>query len=100
MTIDAALAVVVSAAVQPLAEELRELRGQIAALQAASPSRYVNLVQAAELLGISTQTARAMCERGDLRYRRAGRRILVEAGSLRVRSPGEIVVLARAARGR
>ena len=99
MSLDTALAEVVGAAVAPLAEELRAVRTELAALRAASPSQWVSQARAAELLAVSTQTITAMARRGDLVSRRAGRRILIDAASLRPATPERIAELADKARG-
>jgi len=52
-------------------------------LEQALPPRMISIAEAVDLMGISTQTARAQCERGAWRWQKCGRRILVDASSLR-----------------
>lgn len=98
MSLDEALAAAVERAVAPLVARIETLTTEVAALRAASPSQWVSQQRAAELLGVSVQTIAAMAGRGELVTRHAGRRVLVDAGSLRPRDPGEVARLARAAR--
>lgn len=98
MTLDAALTAVVSAAVAPLAAELRGLRAEVAALRAASPSKWLSQQRAAELLDVDVQTIRAMRDRGELVFRKAGRRIVIDSASLKPADPAEISRLAAEAR--
>ncbi len=96
--IDEALAAVMRAELAPLAAEIRELRGELEALRAVSPSQWVSVARAAELLGVSTQTIPAMAGRGEIVIRHAGRRVLVDVASLRGHSRDEIAAFARRAR--
>ena len=98
MNLDDALAAVVATAVAPLAAEIRELRGEVQALRAVSPSQWVSVARAAELLGVSTQTIPVMAGRGEIVIRHAGRRVLVDVVSLRGHGRNEIARLAREAR--
>jgi len=50
---------------------------------ASLPPAYVSQQQAAERMGVSVQTVRAMCDRHEVIWRRCGRRIVVDAASLR-----------------
>jgi hypothetical protein len=59
----------------------------------------LSLADAARALGVDTQTARVMCDRHELTWRRCGRRIVVDAGSLRPTDPVTVCQLARKARG-
>lgn len=78
--------------------ELREVRAELAAVREALPSRWLNLGEAAELLGVDARTVSAMAKRGELVTRRAGRRVLVAASSLRPVDAAAIAALAAEAR--
>jgi excisionase family DNA binding protein len=95
--IDAALAAVVVEAMAPLVSELRDLRATVEALR---PPQFISVDEAAKRLACSIQTVTAMCKRGELAHRRAGRRLLIDGNSLRPVSPDDIATLARTARGR
>ncbi len=97
MNLDAALAEVVREAQAPLIAEIRELRALVEELR---PAQWLSVDEAAKRLGCSTQTVTAMCARGELTHRRAGRRLLIDGNSLRPVSPDDIATLARTARGR
>ena len=61
-------------------------------------SQRVRRLLAAKALGIDSRTILAMAARGEIITRRAGRRVLVDAASLRPPSREQIAELARAAR--
>lgn len=94
--LDAALAAVVSEAMAPVVTELRELRAAVDALR---PPQFISVDEAAKRLDVSTQTITAMCKRGELAHRRAGRRVLIDAASLRPTDPATVARLVREARG-
>lgn len=98
MTVEDALAATVSQAVAPLVAAIRELRAEVAALRSVSPPQWLSQIRAAELLGCSVQTVAAMGRRGEVVTRHAGRRVLVDAASLRGQGENEIARLARQAR--
>jgi hypothetical protein len=100
MTLDTALAEVVGAAMAPLAEQIDRLASEVAALRAATPSQWISQARASELLGISVQTVTAMGRRGEIVTRKAGRRVLVDARSLRPATPEKVATLACEARRR
>ena len=81
-----------------LIAEMRAARAELAAVRECLPPRMLSLADAAHALGVDTQTTRAMCDRHELTWRRCGRRIVVDAGSLRPTDPAQIAMLARAAR--
>jgi excisionase family DNA binding protein len=95
MTIDAVLAAVVSEALAPVVTELRELRATVEALR---PPQFISVDEAAKRLDVSTQTITAMCKRGELVHRRAGRRLLISAASLKTPDPATVARLAAEAR--
>lgn len=98
MTLDAALAAVVVEAVAPVLAELRAARAELAEVRASLPPRMISLADAARALAVDVQTARAMCDRHQLTWRRCGRRIVVDAASLRPVDPATVATLAREAR--
>ena len=101
MTLDAALAEVVGAAVAPLAGEIRELRAEVAALRAVSPPKYGTVKDAARILGVSDQTIRRKAELGEIVSTRIGRSVRIDLSRLRpTTDPMEIAELAREARRR
>jgi hypothetical protein len=89
-----------SADVAELLVELRAVRAEVAALSARLPSAqpWISLRAAAERLGVDPRTITAMGERGELVTRRAGRRVLVDAASLRPTARATVQALADAAR--
>jgi excisionase family DNA binding protein len=95
MTIDAALAAVVVEAMAPLVSELRDLRATVEALR---PPQFISVGETARRLSCSTQTIIAMVKRGELVHRRAGRRLLVSAESIRPVDPATVARLSREAR--
>ena len=98
MSIDAAIAEAMAAALAPVLEELQALRAEVTEVRACLPPRFVSLKDAAKALGIDSRTILAMAARGEIVTRRAGRRILIDAASLRPPSREQIADLARAAR--
>jgi hypothetical protein len=58
----------------------------------------ISLADAVRALSVDVQTARAMCDRHELVWRRCGRRIVVDAASLRPADPAAVATLARIAR--
>jgi hypothetical protein len=92
------LAAEVSTALAPVLSELREVRAELAEVRASLPPRMLSLADAARALACDPQTVRAMCERGELVWRRCGRRVLVDSASLRPPSSAQIAQLARQAR--
>jgi excisionase family DNA binding protein len=66
---------------------------------ASLPSQWISLKDAAERMGCDPRTVTSMIERNEIIGRRAGRRVLVDASSLRPKSREEISTLAAAARG-
>ena len=98
MSIDAAIAKAMAAALAPVLEELQALRAEVTEVRACLPSRFVSLKESAKALGIDSRTILSMAARGEIITRRAGRRVLVDAASLRPPSREQIAELARAAR--
>jgi excisionase family DNA binding protein len=87
------IASAVSEATAPLVREVRELR----AVVAAKSSKWVSRADAAEALGVSTDTISRRCADGSLRSRKLGRsvRVLLESPA----TEDQISVLAAEARG-
>jgi hypothetical protein len=65
---------------------------------AALPSQWLSLKKAAGLMGCDPRTVVAMGERGDIVTRKAGRRVLIDAASLRPTNPADVAAAAREAR--
>jgi hypothetical protein len=80
-------------------EELRAARAELAEMRASLPPRFVSLKEAAEVLGVDPRTVSAMAARNEVVTRRCGRRIVVDAVSLRPTDPASVARLAREARG-
>jgi excisionase family DNA binding protein len=95
MSLDESLRSLVAAEVGPLVERIDRLTAIVEELR---PPKWLSVDEAAKRLGCSTQTVAAMCKRGDLVHRRAGRRVLISSESLRPTDPAQIAMLARAAR--
>jgi hypothetical protein len=98
MTFDNVLAEVVSAAVAPLADEIRELRATVEALRAASPSRLVTVAELVRLGYGSPATVRRRIADGTIRCVRHGRSVRVDLASLRPTDPTTVTALAIEAR--
>jgi excisionase family DNA binding protein len=98
MSIDAAITEAAAVALAPVLAELRAVRAELAEIRAVLPPRFVSLKEAAELMGVDPRTIVSMGERGECRTRRAGRRVLVDAASLRPPSREQVAELARTAR--
>ena len=96
--IDAALAAVVANAMAPVVSELAGLRADLAEVRASLPPRMLSVREAARAMGVSTQTITAMAKRNEIASRRAGRRLLISAVSLRPTDPARVAELAREAR--
>jgi excisionase family DNA binding protein len=77
---------------------VRAIRAELAEVRATLPPRMLSVAEAAERMGVSTQTIAAMGRRGDIVTRRAGRRVLVDAASLRPTDPATVARAAREAR--
>jgi excisionase family DNA binding protein len=100
MSLDASLAEIVAAAILPLAEEVRGLKAEVAALRAASPPRYGTVADAARILLCSEQTVRRRIDAGEIPSTRVGRAVRVDLTALRPPDPAMVADLAREARGR
>ena len=74
-----------AADIAELRVELREVHDLLGEIRKALPPRMISVAEAAKALAVDPQTVRAMCKRGDLAHRRAGRRLLIDAASLRAR---------------
>ena len=88
----------VTVALVPVLEELRQVRLELAEVKASLPPRFVSLKEAARAMGVDTRTIAAMAARGELVTRRAGRRVLVDAASLRPLAREMVAELVREAR--
>jgi hypothetical protein len=88
----------VSTALAPVLAELHAVRAELADVRASLPPRFVDLKTAAAALDCDPQTVRAMCDRSELVWRRCGRRIVVDAASLRPVARETVRALADAAR--
>jgi hypothetical protein len=78
--------------------KLDRILDELAQVRASLPPRMISLADAARALACDVQTVRAMCDRSELVWRRCGRRIVVDAASLRPTDRAEISALARSAR--
>ena len=96
MTIDdlARLLGMIPAIIERL-DKQNELLGRLAA---AAPPRFVSVDEAAQMLGICKWSVRKQAAAGVLVSRRAGRRLLISADSIRPTDPSEIARLSREAR--
>jgi hypothetical protein len=90
----------VAVALAPVLEELRAVRAELAEVRASLPPRMISLAAAAERMGVDPRTVVAMGERGEIVTRKAGRRVLIDAASLRPVDAATVAELAREARGR
>ena len=88
----------VATAIVPVLDELRAVRAELAEVRASLPPRMISLADAAEHLACDVQTVRAMCDRHELVWRRCGRRIVIDAASLRPADRATVAALARSAR--
>lgn len=98
MSLDAALAEVVGAAVAPLADEIRELRAAVTALQAASPPKLVTVGELVRLGFGSPATVRRRIADGTYQAIRHGRSVRVDLATLRPSDPATVSALAMEAR--
>jgi excisionase family DNA binding protein len=97
--LDAAVRDIVRAELRDvLRSELADVRARLETLAAAAPPALVTVDVAAERLGKSRSSVRAMCARGDLPARRVGKSWRVDLAALRPTLPEEIAKLAREAR--
>jgi excisionase family DNA binding protein len=96
--IEDAIRAAVAAAIAPLTAEIRGLRSEVEALRSAVPPSLVNIEQAAEKLGVSTQTVWRWCKRGEIKATRVGHRWMIDLTSLRARDADDIAAAARGAR--
>ena len=96
--LDAALAALVAEAVAPLADEIRDLRTEVAALRAVSPPRYGTVKDAARILLCSEQTVRRRVDLGQMPSTRVGRAVRVDLASLRPADSEAVARLAMEAR--
>jgi excisionase family DNA binding protein len=81
--VSAAIELATASDVAELRAEVRGLRDILGEIREALPPRFVSVKDAAKALNCDPQTVVAMLDRGDLAGRRAGRRRLVDATSLR-----------------
>ena len=95
MNLDETLRSIVAVEVAPLVQRIDRLTALVEELR---PAQWLSVDEAARRLGISTQTVTVMCKRGELAHRRAGRRLLVDAASLRPTDTATVSRLAREAR--
>jgi excisionase family DNA binding protein len=98
VTIDAAIADAVRAAVAPVLTELATLREQVAILVQSSPPQMLSVAEAAKRMGTCAATIRRMCASGELAHRRCGRRVLVDSAALRPTDSATVARLSREAR--
>jgi excisionase family DNA binding protein len=94
--LDETLRFLVAAEVGPLVQRIDRLTALVEELR---PAQWLSVDKTAKCLACSTQTVTAMCARGELQHRRAGRRLLIAAASLRPAAPATVNRLAREARG-
>ncbi|MGB8294731.1 MAG: helix-turn-helix domain-containing protein [Polyangia bacterium] len=95
MNLDEVLRAAVAAEVGPLVQRIDRLTALVEALR---PAQWLSVDETAKRLSCSPQTVTAMAKRGELIFRRAGRRLLVSAESIRPADPAEISRLSREAR--
>lgn len=79
MTIEETLEAAVQRAVD---RNMGGIREELAAIKRAMPARFVTVAQAAEMLGCHQNTVRKMVADGQLRYKRVGRGVRIDASSL------------------
>jgi hypothetical protein len=92
------IAAEVSTALAPVLAELAAVRSELAEVRASLPPRMISLADAARALACDAQTVRSMCDRHELVWRKCGRRIVVDAASLRPTDRATVAALARSAR--
>lgn len=97
MTVDdairAAIRDEVSAVVPGIVAAIRRELGRV------MPPQMVPLREAAQRMGVDPRTVQAAGERGDVKIKRVGRRILVDANSLRPVTDDDVARMAAEARG-
>lgn len=97
MTLEAAIAEAVRAAVEPLVESNRRLATEIEQLRRALPAQLVSVQEAARVLGVHEDTIRRRIADGTLPSRRVGKRVRVDlTATTRGPSEDEIARLALA----
>jgi len=101
VSLDAAIADAVRAAVQPLAEEIRRLTALVEQQRApTTPAPTLLTVREfATHAGLSQCTVRRRISDGSLSSTRIGASIRIPVAALRPADPAQIATLARAARG-
>lgn len=92
------IAAEVSTALAPVLAKLEAVDAKMDRILAALPSSWLSLKEAAHTLGCDPRTVTAMAARGECITRRAGRRVLVDAASLRPVDPATVARLSREAR--
>jgi excisionase family DNA binding protein len=98
MSLDTSLAEIVTAAILPLAEEVRGLKAEVAALRAVSPPRFGTVRDAARILLCSEQTVRRKVDLREIPSTRVGRSVRVDLTALRPTDPATVARLAVEAR--
>lgn len=93
--LDETLRFLVAAEVGPLVQRIDRLTALVEELR---PAQWLSVDETARRLSCSAQTVTAMAKRGELVHRRAGRRLLVSAESIRPTDPATVARLAREAR--
>lgn len=93
--LDETLRFLVAAEVGPLVQRIDRLTALVEELR---PAQWLSVDETAKCLACSTQTVTAMVKCGELAHRRAGRRLLIDAASLRPADPATVSQLAREAR--
>ena len=93
--LDETLRSLVAAEVGPLVQRIDRLTALVEELR---PAQWLSVDETARRLSCSAQTVTSMCARGELAHRRAGRRLLVSAESIRPTDPGTVATLVRIAR--
>jgi excisionase family DNA binding protein len=88
-----------AADVERVMTALADLDAKLDLVLASLPSQWISLREAAKRMGCDPRTISAMLSRGELVGRRAGRRILIDATSIRPPSRESVAALAREARG-
>ena len=93
-----ALAAAVAANVVPLAEELRRLAAEVAALRDRLPPLLVTVEEAARLNRVSVKTIRRGIADGSIPYRRVGRTVRVDLSRMHGLDGDDVARMAREAR--